>query len=265
MGGRVRRLGLAGTQRAGGGAAEEAPGSRCWRWRSPWPRSCRSRACSISSPSPWSTWCSALRYWPCWRCSGSARPHWQRATVARPHAYADAIVPASVLLAALAYFVYMSFLTVGRHNAFLTHSHDLGIHDQVVYAILHGGVMRSTLYGEGAINYIGDHVSPIFYLLAPLYALRQDARTLLVLQSLFLARGPALVYAGARKTGSEALGVALALSYLLHPALHGANTFDFHQIVIAVPLLLLSLYFLEIGRDRPFLACLTLALLTREE
>lgn len=170
------------------------------------------------------------------------------------------------LLLAGGYALFMSILTVARHNSFMTHAFDLGIHDQAIYNILHGGVMRTTLYGPYAIDYIGDHFSPILYLLAPIYALFQDARTLLVLQSLFLAAGAVPLYLlTQRKTRSALLGVALAASYLLYPALHGVNLKDFHQIALVCALLLAALYFLEIDRIRPFLIALGLALIVKEE
>ena len=160
----------------------------------------------------------------------------------------------------------MSALSVARHNGFMTHAFDLGIHDQAIYNILHGGTMRTTLYGPYAIDYIGDHFSPILFLVAPIYALYQDARTLLVLQSFFLAAGAIPIYLlTLNKTRSALLGVTLAASYLLYPALHGVNLKDFHQIALVCVLLLAALYFLEIERDVPFLIALGLALIVKEE
>ena len=81
------------------------------------------------------------------------------------------------LVLAAGYAIFMSALSVARHNGFMTHAFDLGIHDQAIYNILHGGTMRTTLYGPYAIDYIGDHFSPILYLVAPIYALyRMRAR-----------------------------------------------------------------------------------------
>ncbi len=181
---------------------------------------------------------------------------------------------AAALALGLAYALFMSLLTVARHNSFLTNAFDLGIHDQAIYNILHSGYMRSTLYGTYAIDYIGDHFSPILYLLAPIYALRQDARTLLVLQSLFLAAAAVPLYLLARvKTRSAWLALALVAVYLLHPAVHGVNLDDFHQIALVVVFLLAALYFLETGpqeggwsrRDAPFIIALALALIVKEE
>ncbi|MGE5603039.1 MAG: DUF2079 domain-containing protein, partial [Nitrososphaerales archaeon] len=164
------------------------------------------------------------------------------------------------------YMVLMAGLAVTRHNAYLTNAFDLGIHDQAIYNILHSGYMRTTLYGTYAIDYIGDHFSPILYLLAPIYALRQDARTLLVLQTLFLAAAAIPLYLLARlKTRSIWLALALVAAYLLHPALHGVNLDDFHQLALLPVFLLSALYFLEIDRIIPFLVCLALALFVKEE
>jgi len=173
---------------------------------------------------------------------------------------------AVTLVLTAGYALYMSLLTVARHNSFMTHAFDLGIHDQAIYNILHSGYMRATLYGPYAIDYIGDHFSPILFALAPFYALGADARLLLVLQSIALAAGAIPVYLLARhKTGSAVAGSVLAASYLLYPALHGVNLDDFHQIALVSFLLLAALYFLETGRDVAFLVGLGLALLVKEE
>ena len=168
------------------------------------------------------------------------------------------------LLFAAGYVAFMSLLSIARHNSFMTHAFDLGIQDQVVYNILHSGRMVTTLLGPTLRIY--DHFSPIFYLIAPIYAFFQDSRTLLVLQSLFLGIGALPLYLLAQdKTHNTALSLTLAASYLLYPALHGVNLGDFHQIAFASGLLLTALYFLERGQDRWFLAMLFLALLTKEE
>lgn len=177
------------------------------------------------------------------------------------------LMPLALMLAMVAgYALFMSLLTVGRHNTFGTHAFDLGIYDQGLTTLLRHGYMRSTLFGEQAIAHSGEHFSPIFYLMAPLYAPAQSARTLLVLQSVFLAAGAIPVYLLAlAKLRSTAAALALAAVYLLYPALHGVNNFDFHQIALVTPLLLCSLYFLETGRTGLFVIFLALAAFTKEE
>lgn len=172
-----------------------------------------------------------------------------------------------VVLLVGGYVVYMAALTVARHNAFLTHAFDLGIQDQAMYTLVTRGYPLVTLYGSQPVNQLGDHFALIYYLLAPLYAaLGGNAAALLVVQSVALGLGAVPVYLLARaKTGSLSVAVALAVAYLLYPALHAVNTFDFHEIALVTPLLLFSLYFLETERRGLFLVFLVLAALTKEE
>jgi len=171
-----------------------------------------------------------------------------------------------VLLLAAAYTLFMGAATLARHNTFGTYAFDLGIHSQALATIARHGYPLVTLYGPEPVNQFGDHFAPIFYLLTPLSLLFSDARALLIVQTLLLASGVAPVYLLARrKLASQALALTLAAAYLLFPALHGVNTFDFHEIALAVPLLLWSLYCLETGRFRLFGLFLALALFTKEE
>lgn len=170
-----------------------------------------------------------------------------------------------VLGLATTYAVFMSLLTLARHNTFNSYAFDLGIHSQSFYTITTRGYPLTTLYGPDPVNQFSDHFAPIFYLLTPAYLLT-GVRGLLVLQSVALAAGAPAVYLLARhRLTSHSLAAVLSAAYLLFPALHGINHFDFHEIAFATPLLLWSLYFLVARRFRWFALLLLLALLTKEE
>jgi uncharacterized membrane protein len=172
-----------------------------------------------------------------------------------------------VLLAmTLGYSLYMSVLTVARHNSFRTHAFDLGIQVQAMYTVVTRGYPLVTLYGSEPVNRLGDHFGLSHYLIAPVYAAFSGATTLLILQSVALGLGAIPVYLLAKdKIRNTGFALALAAAYLLYPALHAVNTFDFHELALVTPLLLFSLYFLEKGRRGLFLIFLVLATLTREE
>ncbi len=200
-----------------------------------------------------------------WLATSEFLRHVEPETLSRltKRAHAQTGLALTVVLIAV-YTAFMIWLSLTRHARFSTFAFDLGIQDQVLFNIVTSGRMVTTLLGPSERIY--DHFSPLFYLLAPVYALFQNATTLLVLQTLALGIGAVAIYLLAqKKTTSAILGVALAASYLLHPALHGVNVRDFHQIAFATALLLFSLYFLEQKRDLAFLAFLLLALLTKEE
>ena len=79
-----------------------------------------------------------------------AEPHLNGRRWSIPAGWALALV----VVLTLGYTVFMSVLTLARHNVFMTHSFDLGIHDQVVYNALHVGYLRSTQRIIEAIDYL---------------------------------------------------------------------------------------------------------------
>jgi uncharacterized membrane protein len=102
--------------------------------------------------------------------------------------------------------------------------------------------------------------------LSPVLWIWDDVRALLVVQSLVLALGAWPVYRlAARRCGGRAPGLLWAGTYLLTPALGYMNRYDFHDLVIALPLLLAAMDALDERRLGWAGAWLALAVLTREE
>ena len=173
---------------------------------------------------------------------------------------------ALVALSSLGYSVYFSVFTVSGHNAFHTHAFDLGIFDQVMYYAAQRGEMLFTVVHNPPESFWSVHFSPALYLLTPFYALYQDARTLLVLQSVLLGSGAVVLYLlTLHLTRRTLLALTLSVSYLLFAALHGVNTFHFHEVALAPLFLLLTLLFLETNRLPFFWLFLVLSLLIKED
>ena len=174
--------------------------------------------------------------------------------------------PALVTLLSLGYGVYFSVFTVTTHNAFHTHAYDLGIFDQVMYYAAQRGEMLFTVVHNPPESFWSVHFSPALYVLTPFYALYQDARTLLVLQSFLLGAGAVVLYLlTLHLTKRTLLAVALSVSYLLFAALHGVNTFHFHEVALAPLFLLLTLLCLETNRLPLFWSFLALSILIKED
>ena len=173
---------------------------------------------------------------------------------------------ALVSLLSLGYGVYFSVFTVTTHNAFHTHAFDLGIFDQVMYYAAQQGKMLFTVVHNPPESFWSVHFSPALYLLTPFYALYQDARTLLVLQSFLLGAGAVVLYLlTLHLTERTLLPAALSVSYLLSAALHGVNTFHFHEVALAPLFLLLTLHCLETNRLPLFWSFLVLSVLIKED
>jgi uncharacterized membrane protein len=177
---------------------------------------------------------------------------------------ADRICFIIIVVLAAAYAVYFSFYTVRKHLAFHTFAFDLGWQNQVFYTLLETGYPRVT--GFITIDHLSNHFQPLYYLLAPVYALYRDPITLLVMQSVLLASSSVPIYLVARrKTGNSWIALIVAAGFLLHPALHGMNSFDFHGLVLLVPIFCFLIYFLESRRMTLFWIFLGLALFVRED
>jgi len=123
----------------------------------------------------------------------------------------------AAVVGAVVYAVAMGFIVVSRHLTLKTHALDLGYYVQVVWSIAAGYGPYVTL---PPMHAWGDHLSPVFYPLAPLGWLVPGAAALLLAQTLILAAG----------------GFAVLL--LVNPSLHGINIRDIHPQAFAIPLLI---------------------------
>ncbi|MBI2526978.1 MAG: DUF2079 domain-containing protein [Candidatus Rokubacteria bacterium] len=161
------------------------------------------------------------------------------------------------------YGLLFSFVTVTRHNTFLTHALDLGYYVQLVWNLAGGRGPRVSL---PEMHAWGDHFSPIMYLFVPAFWVAPGAVALLVAQSVLLALGAVAVFGIARRRlGDERPAAAFAVLYLVNPSLHGINVRDFHAAALVIPLLLAAVWAVE--AERPLWACgaAGLALLCRED
>jgi uncharacterized membrane protein len=189
------------------------------------------------------------------------------------------------------YIAYFCWYTFRSDDLYLMRGWDVGIYDQAVWNTIHGRWFRSTSE-EGWDNLLADHVEPILLPISLLYFIWADPKMLLLVQTVGLALGALPVYWLARDGLGAALrrrsppgqaqettaliastpsgrlvelaAVTLALVYLLQPALHSANVFEFHPSALAVPFLLFALYFVRQGRPVLFTVFILLAMSTKE-
>ena len=166
------------------------------------------------------------------------------------------------------YFVVYAALSVLRHTTYHSFGYDLGLYDQVFWNTVHGRWWESTisLGLPQPHSYFGDHFSPIFFAILPIYALFPHPQTLLVLQTAVIALGALPVSLLARATFPGTAQPALWVgAYLLFLPVAHMNLLDFHETPLAILPLGLALYFLERDRIGWFLVALAAALLVKEE
>lgn len=175
-----------------------------------------------------------------------------------------------LLVLALAYAVWFSYLAVLRYETLNARGYDLGNVDQAVWNTAHGRPLEFTNWIGKSDDFrypsrLAMHVEPIYFLLAPLYWLWSDVRILLILQATVVALGAPGVYRLATlQTGQPWAGVALAAAYLLNPPLQWALLDDFHAVTLVAGLLPFA--FLALRQQRwGWLAVLALLILATKE
>jgi uncharacterized membrane protein len=174
--------------------------------------------------------------------------------------------PTLVALAGVYYAVFFSYETVLHHHSVLTTSFDLGLEDNVLWNVVHGGpfMKMSPLFGPVG-SHFGYHAALFAYAIAPFYALHQQAETLLIFQAALVGAAGIPLYLFAARHIGRWPACLVALAYLLYPPVHGANLYDFHYPPLGVFFIWLTLYLVDSGRNRWAILSLVLTLSVRED
>lgn len=147
----------------------------------------------------------------------------------------------------IAFFLFVSCWTVGRVYSFSTPTFDFGIFCQMFYNMKESGLPITTVERDGMLSHFAVHVSPIYYLLLPFYALVPTPATLQVLQAAVITSAVIPLWKIGRHhslTGAQRTLVCAVL--LLYPAYSGGTSYDIHENCFLTPLLLWLFY----GIDR---------------
>jgi uncharacterized membrane protein len=162
------------------------------------------------------------------------------------------LTPKLAFAGSLLYILYFSATTVLNHINFATHSLDYGIFDHVFYNLSRFKGSYTTLHFKNQL--LEEHFSPILYFYVPVYILfLKSPFTLLVVQSLSLGISSWIIYLLVyKKTQNTYVSLALSLSFLLHPALHGVNLYDYHESSLIPPLVLTCLYYYQANKIKMY-------------
>ena len=165
-------------------------------------------------------------------------------------------------LAALAVLVY-SFLSCVRQWRFMTGGFDLGIHDQVVWEYSRFLPPASTLMGFS--NALGDHFDPILALLAPLYWVLPGPEALFFAQSFAVALGALALFRFTRRRLGRIPAYEWTIAFLVFWGIQNALGYDFHDVVLAVPLIAFAIDFIDLQQWGKATACLAALLFVKED
>ncbi len=153
--------------------------------------------------------------------------------------------------------VWFSGLAITRDRALWSATVDLGIFKEALYHTLHGRPLYSPTVGY---SFLGEHFSPVLFLLVPLYAAWPSSACLLIVQTVAVTAAAWPVYRLAMSVGlSRALATALAAAMIFTPPMQVALLYDFHMDLLGAPALAWLVWSLH--QRRYGLATLSLALL----
>ncbi|MCD0453090.1 DUF2079 domain-containing protein [Actinocorallia sp. API 0066] len=152
-------------------------------------------------------------------------------------------------LVASVFALLYSVVSLRLHANMQTAAYDLGIFDQAVRGYARFEAPIVPIKGDG-FHLLGDHFHPILMLLAPVYWVWPDPRALLVAQAVLaaLAMVPLGRFAVARL--GDGPGTAITVAFGLSWGVVGLVTFDFHEVVFALPITACCLVALAEGRWR---------------
>ncbi|HET7545152.1 MAG TPA: DUF2079 domain-containing protein [Polyangiaceae bacterium] len=171
-----------------------------------------------------------------------------------------------VSLGAAAYALFFSYQTVLHHRSLLTSSFDMGLEDNLLWNLIHGGAFMkmSPLFGPVG-SHFGYHATLFAYFIGPFYALYQHAEALLVFQAVMVALAAYPLYLFAARHVGRWPASLIALAYVLYPPVHGANLYDFHYPPLGVFFIWSTLYLVDSGRIQWAMVSMLLACSVRED
>ncbi len=161
------------------------------------------------------------------------------------------------------YIVVYGALSVGNYLGFNVFGFDFGIFDQGVWLLSRFQEPFVTVRG---LHLFGDHTSFILLPLVPLYWVFPSGVVLMVAQAVAIGVAALPVFLlGRDLIGDERPAAAVAVVFLLQPALGWTNLENFHPDSFEVPLLTFALWFMVRQRWRWYFVSIGLLLLVKED
>lgn len=189
----------------------------------------------------------------------------------KPNTLADSkffftIIIILLVFAVFTHVVWQGLALANRIINLRAPTYDMGIFTQMYHGILRTGQPLTTLERDRLLSHFHVHVSPIVYVLVPIFALFPHPEVLNVMQVVIVGSGliPFLLIAK-RLNFTKKYLIVLASVYLLQPALILSNFFDFHENVFLVPSILFLLYFMMKGSYSGIAIFSILTLMVKED
>jgi len=165
------------------------------------------------------------------------------------------------LIATIFGVIYL-FIKAHQYAAFET-AFEPADYELMIWNVIHGNGL-TTAYPVH--SFLGEHFSPILFLLVPVYALFSSVWVLTVFQCALLAAAAVpLYYLASKLTGSRMVSILLSLCYLVSPLTVNALMYDFHPETLYPVIFFSALLMYEKKEWRWFFGVLALAVMVKED
>ncbi len=164
-------------------------------------------------------------------------------------------------LAFLTFFIFSYF----SYRKFMYPMLDLGLFNRHMWGMVHGNFGPNPLKLPTELNLLGDHSHFILFLYAPIYFLWQNAYSLVLIQIVALILSGYPLYKIALKYFKDKrVAAGWLVPYFMFFGFWSGQSYAFHEVFLALPIIAWALYFLLEDHFKPMLVCLALLLLVKE-
>lgn len=175
---------------------------------------------------------------------------------------------AKLVIAAVA-IVFVAVVGVAgvlRYESNWAPNFDFGIFCNMYYNMKESFQPLTTCERDTLLSHFAVHMSPIYYLLLPVYWIFPSPSTLQMMQAVVLAGAVIPMYLLAKHFKlSNSRTLLLCAVLLFHPAVAAGTNYDLHENCFLLPLLLWSFLFFEKEKYIPMSVFLVLTLLVKED
>lgn len=160
----------------------------------------------------------------------------------------------------------MCMFSALRYYCYSAPNYDFGIFCNMFYNMKETGQAVTTCERDKLLSHFAVHISPIFYLLLPIYYISSTPATLAMMQPviIFSAVIPFYLLAKKLKISQNAI-LFFTVAFALYTPLSSGCFYDLHENCFLVPLLMWVFYFFEKDKKIPLAISVLLVLLVKED
>lgn len=164
------------------------------------------------------------------------------------------------------FFLFVSAWTLGRVYSFCCPTYDFAIFSQMFHNMKETGLPITTVERDTVMSHFDVHISPIYYLMLPVYYIFPKPATLQVLQAAVLTSAVIPLWKLGKHHGLTNLQrMFLCMILFLYPSYSGGTSYDIHENCFLTPLIFWLLYGIDSGKKPVIAVSAILMLMVKED